>query len=139
MTPQERDYSVPTRRRRFVAWAVFAFVIIGSVLGAIEAILFRSEERLASLDTLSISGQPICQRRPLRVPPLHVGRNYRHFDNVLLVVFFSHARYDTNLESYREVYSDFFPNVRFLHAMVVDASNVMLMWPLISDVIRRPR
>lgn len=113
MTPQELDYSVPTRRRRFVAWAVFTFLGIGSILGAIEAILFREEGALASLDTLSISGQTVCQRRPLHVSPLRNGRNYRHFDNILLIVFFSHARYDTNLDSYREVYSDFFPNVRF--------------------------
>jgi len=115
LTPQELDYSVPTRRR-FFAWAVFTFLGIGSILGAIEAILFRSKGgALASLDTFSISGQTVCQRRPLRVSPLRAGRNYRHFDNILLIVFFSHARYDTNLDSYREVYSDFFPNVRFLH------------------------
>lgn len=37
--------------------------------------------------------------------------NYTHFNNVLLIVFFSHARYDANLDFHREVYADYFPNV----------------------------
>lgn len=37
--------------------------------------------------------------------------NYTHFSNVLLIVFFSHARYDANLDFHREVYADYFPNV----------------------------
>lgn len=34
------------------------------------------------------------------------------FDDVLLVVFFSHPRYDINLDAHREVYAPYFPNVR---------------------------
>ena len=34
------------------------------------------------------------------------------FDDILLIVFFSHARYDVNLDYYKEVYAEFFPNVR---------------------------
>lgn len=37
--------------------------------------------------------------------------NYTNFSNVLLVVFFSHARYDANLDFHKEVYADYFPNV----------------------------
>jgi hypothetical protein len=40
--------------------------------------------------------------------------NYTHFDNVLLIVFFSHARYDVNLDFHREVYADYFPNIVYI-------------------------
>lgn len=33
------------------------------------------------------------------------------FDDILLIVFFSHARYDVNLDLYRAAYSPYFPNV----------------------------
>jgi hypothetical protein len=33
------------------------------------------------------------------------------FDDVLLISFFSHPRYDVNLDAYREAYSKYFPNV----------------------------
>jgi hypothetical protein len=114
LTSQELDYSVPTRRRRFIAWAVFAVLGLGSTLGAIEAAPFRSEKSPAAFDNFPFSGQPpICQRRPLRFSPPHASdrRKYNHFDNVLLIVFFSHARYDTNLDFYSEVYTEYFPNV----------------------------
>jgi len=114
---QELDYSVPTRRRRFIAWAVFAVLGLGSTLGAIEVAPFRSEKSLAAFDNFSFPGQtPVCQRRPLRFSPPHGShrRKFKHFDNVLLIVFFSHARYDTNLDFYSEVYSEYFPNILFI-------------------------
>ncbi|KAI5121401.1 hypothetical protein M0805_003173 [Coniferiporia weirii] len=58
---------------------------------------------------------PACTREPL--PSVHYfsgERNYHEFDNVLLIVFFSHARYDANLDFYKEVYSEFFPNMVFV-------------------------
>ncbi|KZT19467.1 hypothetical protein NEOLEDRAFT_1077746 [Neolentinus lepideus HHB14362 ss-1] len=36
------------------------------------------------------------------------------FDDVLLIVFFSHARYDVNLDYYRGVYGEWFPNILFI-------------------------
>ncbi|KAI0044410.1 hypothetical protein FA95DRAFT_260853 [Auriscalpium vulgare] len=41
-------------------------------------------------------------------------RQYRHFDNVLLVVFFSHPRYDVNLDYYERTYAEYFPNMVFV-------------------------
>jgi hypothetical protein len=116
LTSQELDYSAPTRRRRFIAWAVFAVLGFGSTLGAIEVAPFRPEKFLGPFDIYSFPGQsPVCQRRPLRFSPPHASdrRKYKHFDNVLLIVFFSHARYDTNLDFYSEVYSEYFPNVSY--------------------------
>lgn len=56
-----------------------------------------------------------CHRKPLPGSSSNTAkRTYHAFDNVLLIVFFSHARYDVNLDYYREVYSEFFPNVSFL-------------------------
>ncbi|KAI0036553.1 hypothetical protein K488DRAFT_40997, partial [Vararia minispora EC-137] len=54
-----------------------------------------------------------CVRRPLSfLPP--PNQTYHHFDDVLLIVFFSHARYDVNLDHYRAVYADYFPNIVFV-------------------------
>ena len=38
-------------------------------------------------------------------------RVYHAFDNIMLVVFFSHARYNVNLDYYKLTYGEFFPNV----------------------------
>jgi hypothetical protein len=57
-----------------------------------------------------------CVRRPLPVSSEYIGPgarpDFHAFDDILFVVFFSHARYDINLDGYREVYSVYFPNVR---------------------------
>ncbi|KAJ7090495.1 hypothetical protein C8R44DRAFT_720213 [Mycena epipterygia] len=59
-----------------------------------------------------------CVRRSLPVSSEYVGPgarpDFHAFDDVLLVVFFSHARYDINLDGYREVYSAHFPNILFI-------------------------
>jgi hypothetical protein len=97
-----------------MALVIFTLLGLGSILGAIEAIHSRPEKSLTSL--FYLPDRPICRRRPLHVSPLRASdsRKYRYFDDVLLIVFFSHPRYDTNLDSYRKVYSGLFPNVRSL-------------------------
>ncbi|KAJ7764132.1 hypothetical protein DFH07DRAFT_916931 [Mycena maculata] len=59
-----------------------------------------------------------CVRRPLPVSSEYIGPgarpDFHAFDDVLLVVFFSHDRYDINLDGYREVYSPYFPNILFI-------------------------
>ena len=62
--------------------------------------------------TRSATGDTQCAngRKSPPVPALP-DRRYHHFDDILLIVFFSHARYDVNLDHYREVYADYFPNV----------------------------
>lgn len=44
-----------------------------------------------------------CPRTPLPSVSWHQPRIYHEFDNVLLIVFFSHARYDVNLDNYKQV------------------------------------
>ncbi|KAG8929749.1 hypothetical protein FRC01_003828 [Tulasnella sp. 417] len=41
-------------------------------------------------------------------------RTFHAFDDVLLVVFFSHARYDVNLDAHREAYAPYFPNILYI-------------------------
>lgn len=65
-----------------------------------------------------------CKRRSL-ISHRYISQNprpennstYAHlaegaFDNTLLIVFFSHARYDVNLDLYLEMYTPYFANVR---------------------------
>lgn len=112
----ENESSIPTRRRRSIAGAVFAILGLGSIIGATEAILFRPEHPILASNVLPLPARPACQRRPLHFSPLRDSdsRKYKHFDDVLLIVFFSHARYDTNLDSYRELYAEYFPNILFI-------------------------
>ncbi|KAJ7438997.1 hypothetical protein FB451DRAFT_1344330 [Mycena latifolia] len=55
-----------------------------------------------------------CMRRPLPPSSFPTHPAFGAFEDVLLVVFFSHARYDINLDAYREVYSAYFPNILFI-------------------------
>ena len=69
---------------------------------------------------------PVCHRKQLishRLFSLWHSQNHNDtvaeyykdaFQDVLLIVFFSHARYDVNLDLYRETYTPYFPNVRSL-------------------------
>lgn len=82
------------------------------------------------------SSNVTCQRRPLASTSYFPGkRTYHAFDDVLLVVFFSHARYDVNLDYYRDVYSEFFPNVRALVISCTVPKNELVE----LDCLRRPR
>ena len=99
-----------------IAGAIFAVLGLGSIIGATKAILFRLEHPILVSNIQPWRAPSSCQRRPLPFSPprdsnSYINRKYTHFDDVLLIVFFSHARYDTNLDSYHDVYSEYFPNV----------------------------
>ncbi|KAH7913341.1 hypothetical protein BJ138DRAFT_1146234 [Hygrophoropsis aurantiaca] len=56
-----------------------------------------------------------CHRKSLASHSFIEGpRNYTKFDDILLIVFFSHARYNANLDFHREVYADYFPNIVYI-------------------------
>ena len=102
--------------RRTIAGAIFAVLGLGSIIGATKAILFRLEHPILVSNVQLWRAPSSCQRRPLPFSPprdsnSYINRKSTHFDDVLLIVFFSHARYDTNLDSYHDVYSEYFPNV----------------------------
>ncbi|KAI0785245.1 hypothetical protein C8Q75DRAFT_776542 [Abortiporus biennis] len=65
---------------------------------------------------LLLSSQETCSRKPLQSWSFKPEKNrtYHHFDDVLAIVFFSHARYDVNLDYWKETYQEFFPNVVFI-------------------------
>ncbi|KAH7927621.1 hypothetical protein BV22DRAFT_1006523 [Leucogyrophana mollusca] len=56
-----------------------------------------------------------CHRKSLQPHAFtEAPGNYSKFNNVLLIVFFSHARYNANLDYHREVYADYFPNIVYI-------------------------
>ncbi|KAI0269812.1 hypothetical protein BC834DRAFT_863487 [Gloeopeniophorella convolvens] len=110
------DPSSPSRRRCITAWIILSILGLGSSLGIMEAVVFLPERPRVGFDMFSLPIDTACQRRelPFSHPPATGDRGYRHFENILLVVFFSHPRYNTNLDYYREVYSEYFPNILFV-------------------------
>jgi hypothetical protein len=104
----------PQGRRCFAA-AMISLVALGHIVVVI------SQNSGSTSSDLSSIWRPIpglsSDRSDCRVPDsstlthAQTITNYTHFDNVLLIVFFSHARYDVNLDFHREVYADYFPNV----------------------------
>ncbi|VDC00748.1 unnamed protein product [Peniophora sp. CBMAI 1063] len=83
--------------------------VLALALGALCFVFPLSDTAsLSSVDTQCANG-----RRSPSVPALP-DRKYHHFDDTLLIVFFSHARYDVNLDHYREVYAEYFPNMVFV-------------------------
>lgn len=97
---------------------VFAAVLVGYLLYLSFTMTHENEWTTRTPEpqwgfTSELKSKPgDCHRRPL---PFHSHRktleNYDRFNNILLIVFFSHARYGANLDYHREVYSDYFPNV----------------------------
>ncbi|CAE6477168.1 unnamed protein product [Rhizoctonia solani] len=60
-----------------------------------------------------------CPRKPLpklsgRKETKKRARVTSAFDNILLIVFFSHPRYDVNLDYHLEMYQDYFPNILYV-------------------------
>ena len=110
---ERQDRAPHGRTRRIVGGAVFAALILSSAYGTSQITSTPSIRPLSVADVIAAPPQPACARRPLAFAPLHSpeARAYREFDDVLLVVFFSHARYDVNLDYYRAVYAEYFPNV----------------------------
>ncbi|KAG2343237.1 hypothetical protein BDR05DRAFT_976047 [Suillus weaverae] len=93
-------------------------VFIGCLLALIAAGVYVSSIRQTAEEDVGsecVTRPGACRHRPLLS---HSHRktleNYDRFDNILLVVFFSHARYGANLDYHREVYSDYFPNILYI-------------------------
>ncbi|KAG1834242.1 hypothetical protein EV424DRAFT_1363494 [Suillus variegatus] len=100
---------------------VFAAVLVGYLLYVSFTMTHENEWTTRTPEpqwgfTSELKSKPgDCHRRPL---PFHSHRktleNYDRFNNILLIVFFSHARYGANLDYHREVYSDYFPNILYI-------------------------
>ncbi|KAG9041580.1 hypothetical protein FS837_012055 [Tulasnella sp. UAMH 9824] len=80
-------------------------------LGLRDAMFIPSPVNSLALSTSSAQ----CIRPPLPPSTQWNGtRTFHAFDDVLLVVFFSHARYDVNLDAHREAYAPYFPNILYI-------------------------
>ncbi|KAF7797456.1 hypothetical protein EIP86_008653 [Pleurotus ostreatoroseus] len=114
----EQPLTLPGRLVRIVAVVLAGVFTVYLAAVSPRAMVVASWSAPASapslLQQLTLpSHNATCQRKPLQSLSYWPGeRKYHAFDNVLLIVFFSHARYDANLDYYQEVYSEFFPNVR---------------------------
>jgi hypothetical protein len=107
---------------------IVMFVMLSALVGVFalhDPINSFQEEDLSTNKQFSTKGifdtakRPNCVRKPLPLSTLrsNQSRDYHAFDNVLLIVFFSHARYDVNLDYYQDVYSDYFPNVNYFYIL----------------------
>ncbi|KAJ7252611.1 hypothetical protein C8J57DRAFT_1661716, partial [Mycena rebaudengoi] len=79
-----------------------------------------------------------CQRNPLPPSSAYPGpgarpEGFHAFDDILLVVFFSHARYDMNLDGYREVYSRYFPNILFIGTASREDKGLLHSYDVVLD------
>ena len=104
----------PQGRRCFAA-TMISLMALGHIVVVISQISGTNSSDLSSIGS-KIPGLS-SDRSDCRVPEssalthAQTINNYTHFNNVLLIVFFSHARYDVNLDFHREVYADYFQNV----------------------------
>ncbi|KAI9465512.1 hypothetical protein BJY52DRAFT_1183607 [Lactarius psammicola] len=93
----ENESSIPTRRRRTIAGAIFAVLGLGSIIGATESILFRSEHPILASNVLS---------SPAR--PTYISTMFSWSSSSA-----THATIPT-LDFYRDVYAEYFPNILFI-------------------------
>jgi len=102
------------QRRGCFAAAMISLVALGHIVVVISQNSGTDSSELSSIwgKISGASKDPDC-RVPESSALTHAQTitNYTHFSNVLLIVFFSHARYDGNLDFHKEVYADYFPNV----------------------------
>ncbi|CAL1713294.1 unnamed protein product [Somion occarium] len=97
----------------FLVLMAGAYVAIGSY--RMYPIVSSYTSSPSTVTDIITAAKVTCPRKPLLSHSFYSHeRQYHAFDNVLLIVFFSHARYDANLEYYKEVYSEFFPNIVFV-------------------------
>jgi hypothetical protein len=108
-------------RQHDIRHRILSAVVLAVLLLLVAATLPRkSQELRQSLPSVSstfrmASIYPNCRRKPASSSAqTSLNQLYHEFDNVLLIVFFSHPRYDVNLDYYKEVYADYFPNVMSL-------------------------
>lgn len=112
LTLNEKRETIIQRPRLVATAATFAVALAYSaiVLGRGMAFIPQWSNDLGTTETTAQ-----CIRKPL---PSHqdpqTQGNYEQFSDVLLVVFFSHARYNANLDYHKEVYSSYFPNILYI-------------------------
>ncbi|KIM89301.1 hypothetical protein PILCRDRAFT_2544 [Piloderma croceum F 1598] len=108
--------SKPSRIRRAIGTTSLSMLLPFVLYSAFHETQVYSRDRIPSVwDALAAQSPMLnCHRKPLAsLSYFPQPRTYHHFDNILLVVFFSHARYDS-IDDYKKVYAEFFPNILFI-------------------------
>ncbi|TFY75811.1 hypothetical protein EWM64_g8201 [Hericium alpestre] len=115
-TQEYQDRTELSKTRRTIGIFTFGILILSSVIGAIQLRMAGRLHRPAAESASLFPYRPACHRKPLPVPAVlpYEDRRYHGFDDVLLIVFFSHARYNVNLDYYRMAYAEYFPNMVFV-------------------------
>lgn len=94
------------------AAAVSIWLLVVTPESHVAAVSLKNPYEGQSILQTIVASQATCHRKPLPGATSYPGkRTYHAFDNVLLIIFFSHARYNVNLDYWRKVYAEFFPNV----------------------------
>jgi hypothetical protein len=108
-TPSQKSHY---RTRSVFGFFVFASASIYAAYTALGQDPPKSPEIVPSVSRLLHPTEVVCIRNARPLSSIRdEDRVYHAFDNILLIVFFSHARYDANLDYYRATYEEFFPNV----------------------------
>ncbi|KAG9315655.1 hypothetical protein JVU11DRAFT_3300 [Chiua virens] len=102
---------------RCSAAAIASLVALGYVIVTFQSLGTNSSDLssmwmpLSDISSIGTNCRVLESSTPIRAKTI---ANYAHFNNVLLIVFFSHARYDGNLDFHKEVYADYFPNIVYI-------------------------
>jgi hypothetical protein len=117
VVPIQRQLELTKPRQAFKPRRFFGITAALLIAILVSHIVLRSEQvgyppSVSQLFRFE-AAHPRCypRKQPASLRPLWQS-DYHEFDSVLLVVFFSHARYDANLDLYKEAYAKYFPNVR---------------------------
>jgi hypothetical protein len=96
--------SQPSIRRAIGITTLFMLLLFALYSTFHEAHVYSRDRTPSVWDALAAQSLMLnCQRKPLAsVSYFPRPRTYHHFDNILLIVFFSHARYDS-IDDYKKV------------------------------------
>ncbi|KAF8608796.1 hypothetical protein BDV93DRAFT_518846 [Ceratobasidium sp. AG-I] len=120
---EEQDVQLEERPfRALIALAIVGFVSVVltvAVSSQVTGVGLQSPRPTAWFDFASLPPSQTkawCPRKPLAKLSgrKETRRTVSAFDNVLLIVFFSHPRYDTNLQYHLDMYGDYFPNIVYV-------------------------
>ncbi|KAI6114180.1 hypothetical protein F5141DRAFT_1213305 [Pisolithus sp. B1] len=100
----------------FMLFFAFSYTLVGHWIAGFSPV--ASFEQWSVSEIVGNSRQCIPKQSPSLLVSQLQG-DYSHFDNILLIVFFSHARYDANLDYHKEVYFKLLPKCKYPWARIL--------------------